>query len=126
MLIKDEILNFKKKAFENIRKTYHCNLSIATLIAKFTHNDSYYRYKCYRYLRKYMRGGNIINKLFNYRKYSKYAHKINVQLVCKYIGSNFYFEHGDIVINKASSIGDNVRLVGNNCIGGGRMVPLLL
>lgn len=121
-----EIKKFKKRAFANISNNYHCNLFLASIIAKFTHNDSYYRYKCYKYLRKYMSGGNIIRRLFNYRNYSKYAHKINVQLICKYIGSNFYFEHGDIVINKSSVIGDNVRLVGNNCIGGGEMVPLPL
>ena len=41
--------------------------------------------------------------------------------------SKFYFEHGDIIINKLTSIGDNVRFIGNNCVGGGRLgAPTLL
>lgn len=50
--------------------------------------------------------------------YSKYAHKINVQIICNQIGSGFYFEHGNIVLNSSCIIGDNVTIIGNCCIGG--------
>lgn len=126
MDVKKEILNFKQRAYKNICTSYHCKLFVANFIAKITHNDAYYRYNCYKNLRKYMSCNNLIKKLILYRKYSYFAHKINVQLVCDSIGENFYFEHGDIVINKNSIIGNNVRLIGNNCVGGGETGPLFL
>lgn len=117
--IKKDINNFKEKAFGPIKKQYHCSWFVARLIARITKNDSWYRYKTFKYLEYYMKKRtNIFCKLYYYRKYRKYAQIINVQLCCKSIGKNFYFCHGDIVINSNAIIGDDVCLIGNNCIGG--------
>ena len=116
--VNKEIKKFGEKAFFNIAQKYKCSIFIAKIIAWITHNDAYYRYKVHKYLRKYISTKKIFLKFFYYRKYSFYSHKINVQLICQKIGKNFYFEHGDIVINGNCIIGDNVRLIGNNCIGG--------
>ena len=126
MNIKKEILNFKNRALVNIQKNYNCTTRKAYIIAKITKNDSYYRINCYKYLRLYMGAKNKFKALHYYRKYSHFSHIINCQLICQKIGENFYFEHGNIIINQNAVIGDNVRLIGNNCIGGGKKgAPIL-
>lgn len=90
-----ELETFKKKAFNKICLQYKCNIFFGKLIARITRNDSYYRYKTFKYMLKYTSCNFIITKLLWYRKYSKYAHKINVQIICNQIGTGFYFEHGN-------------------------------
>lgn len=118
MNIKMELETFKKKAFNKICLQYKCNIFFGKLIARITRNDFYYRYKTFKYMLKYTSCNFIITKLLWYRKYSKYACKINVQIICNQIGSGFYFEHGNIVLNSSCIIGDNVTIIGNCCIGG--------
>lgn len=113
MNIKMELETFKKKAFNKICLQYKCNIFFGKLIARITRNDSYYRYKTFKYMLKYTSCNFIITKLLWYRKYSKYAHKINVQIICNQIGTGFYFEHGNIVLNSSCIIGDNVTIIGN-------------
>lgn len=122
---KKDIHRFGERAFSSIEKNYSCGYKIAYLIAKFTKNDSYYRYRFYKAFRKYEISKNLIAKLFHYRTYSRFCHILNVYLICEHIGIGFYFEHGNIVINKEAYLGDNIYLVGNNCIGGKAGAPFL-
>ena len=114
-----DLRRFGEKAFASIEKNYSCGYRIAYLIARIMKNDSYYRFRFYKAFRKYEAAKNLLSKIIQYRKYSKYGHIIKAQIICKHIGVGFYFEHGNIVINKEAYLGDDVLLISNNCISGG-------
>lgn len=99
------------------------SLFIKKLICRLFRNSRYYRYqliKSFRYFNYYQSlSGHILKKLYWGRKYGKYSLLTNCQIDCDNIGEGLYIEHTPIVINKASIIGNNLRLIGNNCIGGG-------
>lgn len=65
---KKDIRRFGERAFSSIEKNYSCGYKIAYLIAKFTKNDSYYRYRFYKAFRKYEASKNLIVKFCRYVK----------------------------------------------------------
>lgn len=83
-------------------------------------NHTWYRYLLYKNyckLNKY-KGKNKLLYFISMYKYSKVSLKLNVQINSKEFISNFYFEHCNIVVNRHSILGDGIRCIGNNCIGG--------
>lgn len=100
------------------------SLFIKKIICWLLKNSRYYRYKLiksFRYFNFYQKlPRHYLKKLYWGRKYGKYSLLTNCQINCDSIGEGLYIEHTPVAINKFCIIGKNLRLVGNNCIGGGR------
>lgn len=82
-----------------------------------TRNLRYYRYMLMKYYLKFSYTKSRLLKFIYYRRYAKYSNMLNVQIMNDRILKGFKFNHQNIVINKNTIIGVNLKCVGNNCIG---------
>lgn len=92
------------------------------LVCKIMNNVRYDKFvliKSYRWFNYYENvDSNIFKKIYWGRLYGKFSKKLNCQINIDNLGAGFYFGHNNIVINKGAIIGKNLKLIGNNCIGG--------
>ena len=107
-IYKESLKNFKNRAFTSKKQFLFCFIS---------RNHTYMRWLLYKNYVKMNEFKGLLKYIYVY-KYQKISSKINVMINTYSFISNLWFEHYNIVINKKSVIGNNVVLIGNNCIGG--------
>lgn len=105
--------------FVSEKTMYLSNNLLKRLYKRLTFHPDYLFYKAVKIFNKYnyfKLKKNKIGILWYGFKANRIASKYNLELYGNF-GKNLRIWHGNIVINGRASLGDNVQLHGNNCIG---------
>lgn len=97
---------------------YFNNSKLQLIYKKITRHPDYIFYKAiaiHKKYYKYKKQNNLLKYIYSF-KANRISSKYNLELYGK-IGDNLRIWHGNVIINGDTTIGNNVQLHGNNCIG---------